>query len=127
MFSPSLKRRYRRIGLMAGAVAFLCQVMAWTVLMPAMSLGAEGIPVCTADGVVLVSIDEHGQKTEKATGTAMLCPLCPLIAGMAPPPPPVDAALPADIGRQGPLALPGGIIAAGWFLSSVQARAPPLT
>lgn len=131
MSTRSPVQRVRRFGLLAGALAFLCQVMAWTLLMPAAMVQAGTIPICTAEGIVLVAVDDNGdrlpdsQKPDKGTTAAMACPLCPLIAGTAPPPAPIAAPLPAEIGRHMPQVLPGAFVAAGWFLSSVQARAPP--
>lgn len=126
MFSRPLIKRVRRIGLLAGALAFLCQVMAWTLLMPAASAQAGLVPICTAEGLILVAVDDDGtKKPDSGTVSAMACPLCPLVAGMAPPPAPPADPLPAETGRHTAVALPGAFVAAGWFLSSVQARAPP--
>ena len=48
------------------------------------------------------------------------------VKGKCPPPPaPPAEPLPAGIGRHTSVALPGAFVASGWFLSSVQARAPP--
>ncbi|WP_391346735.1 hypothetical protein [Azospirillum sp. A23] len=53
------------------------------------------------------------------------CPLCPLIGGLAMPPPDLPMTR-ASVGRHSPEVLPGDVIAAGWFLSTLQARAPPV-
>jgi len=129
-----LVQRVRRIGLLAGALAFLCQVMAWTLLMPAAAVQAAMVPICTAEGLILAAVDESGtpvsdprggEEPGKGTTAAMACPLCPLIAGMALPPVPPSDPLPAEIHRRSPQALPSAFVASGWFLSGIQARAPP--
>lgn len=126
VFSRPMTQRVRRFGLLAGALAFLCQVMAWTLMMPAASAQAGLVPICTAEGLILAAVDGNGaKKPDSGSVSAMACPLCPLVAGMAPPPAPPAEPLPAGIGRHTPVALPGAFVASGWFLSSVQARAPP--
>ncbi len=134
----NVMRRTRRIGLMAGAVALLLQIVAWAWMpawiAPANAAEGGGIVICSPEGfkTIAAEVAWNGQgapaspetgKTDplKAAGT---CPLCPLIAGLALPPP-VALAMPADPGRHGSARLPGARIAAGWFLSTLQARAPP--
>ncbi|WP_247877416.1 DUF2946 family protein [Azospirillum brasilense] len=141
-FHP-IRERLRRIGLLAGLLAFVVQMMVWTVTMPAMALdaagvgagaasaGVETITICTANGVKTITLGPNGEPVADqdggATGAAAgHCPLCPTMAGTAPPPLPPMAALPAlRLAMADARALPGGVIAAGWFLSSLQARAPP--
>ncbi|MFD1626061.1 DUF2946 family protein [Azospirillum griseum] len=133
--------RTRRVSLLAGAVALLLQIVAWA-WMPAMAAplpgagGGDGpsrIVICTPDGFKTVLLDAQGAPIQTDadrnadTDTAMSggsCPLCPLIGGLALPPP-LALLTPDDVGRHGPEALPGDRIAAGWFLSTLQARAPP--
>ena len=122
--------RLRRIALLIGAVAFLLQVTAWMVGAPAMAAGMT-VPVCTTDGVLLVQFGPDGQPAaDKADPTAdheaMGCPLCPLVQGLSLPPPVPAPVTPAELLRHGPTMLPGERIAAGWFHSTLQARAPPV-
>jgi hypothetical protein len=130
----NVTRRARRVGLMAGAVALLLQIVAWAWLPVWLSSSnaAEGvgIVICTPDGLKTLASGNDGTppgqattKTDPAKAGAG-CPLCPLVAGLALPPP-VDPVMPADLARHGSGALPGERIAAGWFLSTLQARAPP--
>lgn len=144
-----------RGGALAGALALLFQVVAWAWLpMPAMGMGTlvicspEGLKVVTLgpDGQAISAQAISGQalpdqdgpvKAGKAdpdqlkgrtnSGTASYapgCPLCALVAGLTTPPP-LDLGLPTVMVRHDPVALPGERIAAGWFLSTLQARAPP--
>lgn len=116
----------RRIGLLIGAVAFLLQMGAWTVNAPAVAAGMT-IPVCTTDGVQLIPFGPDGLPApEKADHAAMGCPLCPLVQGLSVPPPFLAPTAPCEILRHSPVVLPGERIAAGWFLSTLQARAPPV-
>ncbi|MBP2228381.1 hypothetical protein J2847_001663 [Azospirillum agricola] len=128
-------RPARRAGLAAGAVALLLQIVAWA-WMPAMIASANAadssrIVICTPDGFKTVVWGDHGTGSDPADDKAEAamsggsCPLCPLIGGLAPPPPDTRP-LPAMAGRHSPEGLPGGLIAAGWFLSTLQARAPPV-
>lgn len=115
----------RRIGLLIGAVAFLLQLTVWSVNAPAVAAGSV-IPLCTADGLRMLPVGPDGQPgPEKADHGAMGCPLCPVMQGLSVPPPAVAPDTPCEILRHGPAALPGERIAAGWFLSTLQARAPP--
>lgn len=119
----------RRIALLIGAVAFLLQVTAWTIGAPAAAAGMT-IPVCTTDGVQLVLFGPDGQpapdKPDQGDHEAMGCPLCPLVQGLSLPPPVLAPVTPAEVLRHGPTMLPGDRIAAGWFHSTLQARAPPV-
>jgi len=125
----------RWTGLAAGAVALLLQIVAWA-WMPGMIASANAadgdrIVICTPDGFKSVVWNDHGAPGDPAAGktesamSAGSCPLCPLIGGLAMPPPDVWS-MPATLGRHSPELLPGGLIAAGWFLSTLQARAPPV-
>ncbi|WP_247894272.1 DUF2946 domain-containing protein [Azospirillum sp. B510] len=132
-----LKRNGRgrvwRTGCLAGAVALLFQIVSWA-WMPAWISSARAetnrIVICTADGFKTVALDDHGVPADPdgapsdAGVTDGSCPLCPLVGGLAMPP---LGPLPVTVGflRHGPEFLPGSRIAAGWFLSSLQARAPP--
>ncbi|WP_207483004.1 DUF2946 family protein [Arenibaculum pallidiluteum] len=122
------ERRRRCIGLVAGALAFLVQVIAWS-WFPAMTASAaETVPICSADGITyhVVQVDPDAPSGEQPAGKGGHgCPLCPLVSGLSVPPPDAVLVLPAAMVRQGSIALPGERIAAGWFLSTLQARAPP--
>lgn len=127
------RRHPRRLGLVAGAVAFVLQILAWA-WMPAWIAAANAadtdrIVICTAEGfktITLHGADDAGTTGEKpaAEPAGSGCPLCPLVGGLAMAPP-VMMVVPAEVGRHGSRALPGSQIAAGWFLSTLQARAPP--
>lgn len=137
----------RRIGLMAGALSLLLQVVSWA-WMPvwigaanaaSLDAGAERVVICTPEGFKTVTLanlqDDAAESAAKdAAGPAANssggdpidhdCPLCPLVGGLAVTAPAPEVS-PADVGRHSPVALPGSRIAAGWFLSTLQARAPP--
>ncbi|AWB08344.1 hypothetical protein A6A40_25240 (plasmid) [Azospirillum humicireducens] len=132
-------RRFARHGLLAAAVALIVQLIAWA-WMPAWSASGDGIStqfaaICTPDGVKLVALDDDGLVAElqpsslpaekspasKAEGQ---CPLCPLIGGLGLAPVQV-LVMASDVERHGPTLLPGNQIATGWFLATLQARAPP--
>lgn len=125
-----MTQRMRRFGLCAGTVAFLLQIVAWAWMAPvAAGTGTGGttaIVICTADGYKTIQFDD-GQppaSDQGSTATSHGCPLCPLVAGLGLPAP-VPVIGPDLVFRHGPQALPGAAIAAGWFLSTLQARAPP--
>jgi hypothetical protein len=128
-------RPTRRAGLAAGAIALLLQIVAWA-WMPAMIASAKAadndhMVVCTPDGFKTVVLGDHETGGDPAAGkteSAMSggsCPLCPLIGGLAMPPPDLRM-VPAMASRHSPELLPGELIAAGWFLSTLQARGPPV-
>lgn len=126
--------RIRRVGLMAGALAFVLQMMVWSMAIPAMALdgataGAEAVTICSVDGFKTVFIGPDGQPVSPEDGSGGAakdhCPLCPTVTGAGLPPQapttvPAEGMMMADA-----RSLPGDVIAAGWFLSSLQARAPP--
>lgn len=125
----------RCIGLMAGAFALMLQVFAWTLTMPAKTATANGIAggiangiiVCTAEGLVHLDVDgpPFGTDTPAKHSDTASCPLCPLIGGLHLPPP-IHLVLRQAVARHGPEGLPGALVVAGWFLSTLQARAPPV-
>jgi hypothetical protein len=135
-------RRRRCIGLMAGVVAFLCQLLAWAWYPPAAIADTVTIPICSPDGVIYTSVPAgvsagFGAAIKDGPAKDALakedsfdkgnhgCPLCPLVTGLSLPPPPAEIASAGDLSRHDSASLPGAHIAAGWFLSSLQARAPP--
>ncbi|WP_431859127.1 DUF2946 domain-containing protein [Azospirillum sp.] len=125
-----LGRTIRRIGLMAGVIALMLQVFAWTLTMPAQVAAMnpmDGMTICTAEGLVHLDADGAPAGTDapmKHPGMEH-CPLCPLIGGLYLPPP-VQTVLRQTVTRHGPEGLPGAVVVAGWFLSTLQARAPPV-
>ena len=138
-------RPTRRAGLAAGAIALLLQVVAWAwmpaVIASATAAESSRIVICTPDGFKTVVMDDHAMAGDPAAdekdsaqsglgqGDLLMsggsCPLCPLIGGLAMPPPDLRMTR-ASVGRHSPEALHGDVIAAGWFLSTLQARAPPV-
>jgi hypothetical protein len=121
---------FRRIGLLAGAVAFLLQMFVWSIQAPAVAAGSL-IPVCTVDGITLVDLNPDAQNPDSGSGDpakakfkAAGCPLCPLAQGLSVPPPALEPAKPSFLVHHSSLRLPGDYIAAGWYLSSLKARAP---
>jgi len=136
-------RPTRRAGLAAGVLALLLQVVAWAwmpaVIASATAAESSRIVICTPDGFKTVVLDDHGTAGDPARsdlgqgdllqGDLLMsggsCPLCPLIGGLAMPPPDLGMTR-ASAGRHSPEALPGDVIAAGRFLSTLQARAPPV-
>lgn len=88
------------------------------------------VPICTADGVAYRALPVDSSQPsggETPHEGKQGCPLCPVFAGLSGPPPIVACALPAERSRHAATALPGAFVAAGWFLSTLQARAPPAT
>lgn len=135
MIANGLRHRMRCIGLIGGMLALLFQLFAWTLIMPAKSAPTSEITICTAQGLVHLDADDalagaelptdHPAKHPADHQDGGSCPLCPLIGGLHLPPPLHQMASGAAT-RHGPVALPGALILAGWFLSTLQARAPPV-
>ncbi len=99
--------------------------------MPAVSLASTGetIAICSVDGVKTIKIGPDGQALPdddqgKADASGH-CPLCPLVGGAGLPPVPPLVAPKERVAAHDARALPGDVIAAGWFLSSLQACGPP--
>ncbi|WP_247894348.1 DUF2946 family protein [Azospirillum sp. B510] len=122
---------------MAGMVALLLQVIAWGWMPLASGAPRNGemapLLICSSGGLTSIAVDaadyaigDNG--SQKAPDHAVTglghCPLCPLVAGLAPPPPPLTVG-PALAMTDDTRLLPAERIAAGWFLSTLQARAPP--
>lgn len=117
----------RGAALVPGAVAFLLQVLAFF-WMPALAPASVGlVPICTPAGVEYraVSADTGGPASETPAKAKHGCPLCPLMAGLHTPPGGIGVPAPAVVAAPGSLVLAGAQVAAGWFLATVQARAPP--
>lgn len=123
----AFRRAVRRIGLMAGVIALMLQVFAWTLTLPAKFAAADEMSICTAEGVVHLAEDGAPADTDSPVRHPGMenCPLCPLIGGLYLLPP-VLPVLRQTVARHGPEGLPGAVVAAGWFLSTLQARAPPV-
>ncbi|WP_236783807.1 DUF2946 family protein [Azospirillum humicireducens] len=135
---------------MAGLVALLLQVIAWGWMPVATAVartgGTASLLICSAGGFATIDMDpaeygpaeygfdaigvdrDAGGSDGGTSGPTPFgsghCPLCPLIAGLALPPPPLTVGPAMSVAGDTRL-LPGGRIAAGWFLSTLQARAPP--
>lgn len=143
-FGRSTVRRVRRLGLVAGMAALLLQVIAWgwMPMVPGTARAGEtaSLPICSSGGLTTIQVDaavygigEFGlasddgdpeKSPDHAPSATGHCPLCPLVAGLALPPPPLTVG-PALAMASDSRLLPGERIAAGWFLSTLQARAPP--
>ncbi|WP_247883758.1 DUF2946 domain-containing protein [Azospirillum sp. B21] len=143
-------RQVRRLGLLAGMAALLLQVIAWGWLPVAIAAAGTGettsLQICSAGGFATIDVDPaefgpanygialtgedhaaddgHGGTSDPTPFGSGHCPLCPLIAGLALPPPPLTVE-PAMAVASDTRLLPGERIAAGWFLSTLQARGPP--
>lgn len=119
-------RALRRITLLIGAAAFLMQVLTWSVYAPAMAMG-EATVICTMDGMTEVYLGPDGQpvKPEKSKADSKHCGFCVLAKGVSAASPQLMAQPPVRMARHGAETLPGEVIAAGWFLSTLQARGPP--
>ncbi|WP_244433995.1 DUF2946 family protein [Azospirillum sp. B506] len=139
-------RQVRRLGLVAGMAALLLQVVAWSWMpLPTGPIGAArtgetvSLPICSSGGLTTIQADaadygvgasgvahddDHGRSQDPAHSGTGHCPLCPLVAGLALPPPQPPLGPTAAMARDTGL-LPAERIAAGWFLSTLQARAPP--
>lgn len=117
----------RQISLLIGVVAFLLQMVTWSFYAPAMAAG-EATEICTADGMIVVNLDASGQPVapEKSTPDSKHCGFCLLAQGVGTAPATVNALPALTVARHSAEALPGAVIAAGWFLSTLQARAPPI-
>lgn len=129
-FRPDNFQWMRHGGLMVVALAFLLQIVAWA-WMPAWAAAADDgsngeIIICTANGLVKITPDgAAGPDGDDTDATNHGCPLCPLVGGLALPPQPPLQAVPVQTLRHQAVALSGAQIAAGWFLATLQARAPP--
>ncbi|CBS89553.1 protein of unknown function (plasmid) [Azospirillum lipoferum 4B] len=143
-------QQVRRLGLLAGMAALLLQVIAWSWMPVATAVAGTGgttsLLICSAGGFTTIDVDpaEYGPAEygialigvdrdagDSPGGTSDPtpfgsghCPLCPLIAGLALPPPPLTVG-PVVVAASDTSLLPGERIAAGWFLSTLQARGPP--
>ncbi|WP_247871878.1 DUF2946 family protein [Azospirillum sp. TSO35-2] len=139
VFSRVTMRRVRRLGLMAGVAALLLQVIAWGWMPSIVGTARAGddstVLICSVDGlksVILDAQDDGAGDAAAPSGTPSKpspygtghCPLCPLMSGLALPPPPTSIG-PTLAEARDSRPLPGERIAAGWFLSTLQARAPP--
>lgn len=124
------KRQAGRCGFAVATLAFVLQLVAWA-WSPAMlsalastGLAGQEIAICSVDGMTTVILDENGDPSPPKAAKG--CPLCPVIAGLAPPPLPPMLEAPARLALQTEHPLPGQQVAAGWFLAKQQARAPPV-
>ncbi len=83
--------------------------------------------ICSVDGPKSVPIDtgDKPSKPDPAGGGMGKCPLCPLVGGMALPPPETLPPLPGYFIAHDRKVLPGARVAAGWYLFSLKARGPP--
>lgn len=147
-FGRTTVRQVRRLGLVAGMAALLLQVIAWG-WMP-LNSGAMGsgtaqaaetvsLATCSSGGLTTIQADAAGfgigelgiapdsdreRSPEPAHSGTGHCPLCPLVSGLALPPPLLAVGPVLAMARDTRL-LPAEHSAAGWFLSTLQARAPP--
>lgn len=137
-FGRMTVRRVRRLGLVAGMAALLLQVIAWG-WMPLMSSGVAqagetvSLAICSSGGLTTIQAaadfaiphdGDHGKSPDQAPSGTGHCPLCPLVTGLALPPL-LLAVGPALAMDRDTRLLQAEHVAAGWFLSTLQARAPP--
>ncbi|CAO3356895.1 hypothetical protein [Azospirillum palustre] len=138
-FGRMTVQRVRRLGLVAAMAALLLQVIAWS-WMPLMSSGVAqagetmSLAICSSGGLTTIQAaaadfaiphdGDHGKSPDPASSGTGHCPLCPLVTGLALPPP-LLAVGPALAMNRDTRLLPAEHVAAGWFLSTLQARAPP--
>ena len=129
---------------MAGMAALLLQVIAWGWMTSVTGTVGTGetaaLLICSSGGLttiqadaadygiaefgVVLDEDGDGKSPESSHSGTGHCPLCPLVAGLALPPP-LLAVGPAFAAARDTRLLPAERIATGWFLSTLQARAPP--
>ncbi|WP_247875771.1 DUF2946 family protein [Azospirillum sp. TSH100] len=124
--------------------ALLLQVIAWSWMPIGTGIARAGettvsLPICSSGGLTTIQADaadygiaefgiayddDQGQPPTPGHSVTGHCPLCPLVAGLALPPPPLSVGPALAMARDTRL-LPAERIAAAWFLSTLQARAPP--
>ncbi|CAO3435718.1 DUF2946 family protein [Azospirillum endophyticum] len=129
---------------MAGMAALLLQVIAWGWLTPVTGTAKAGetavLLICSSGGLTTIEADAadygivdpgsahnadgQGKPSDSPHPGTGHCPLCPLVAGLALPPPPLTVDPAVAMARDTRL-LPAERLATGWFLSTLQARAPP--
>ncbi|WP_207483010.1 DUF2946 family protein [Arenibaculum pallidiluteum] len=122
------------IGLTAGALAFLCQMIAWAWCPIAGPANVVLVPFCTPDGMVHRAVsaedgkpvpDGGGPAGKRSDAPESGCPLGALLSGLSAPPANITLVPPGTPPRHGAPSLAGQTVATGWFLSTLQARAPP--
>jgi hypothetical protein len=126
---PTRTRIWRRLGLMAGALAFLCQVFAWSVASPSMAFDLSSVSICTDHGTETVRLGPDGLPKGDDDGQhgGGGCPLCALMGGLSTAPPAFIPLPPRTIAHVNDATSRGLDAVPALFLSSVQARAPPRT
>lgn len=105
------------MALLLGVVALLVQLAGWAG-MPMRAMAAAADPeICSAHD----DAPPHDTADHHTRG----CPLCTLVHGLSGPPPADTLGIPVSyvVYRPRPLAVER--VATGWFLSSLQPRAPP--
>lgn len=125
--STSPRRKRWNAGILAGALALLVEIVAWA-WMPMPAVGAGFAEICTMDGMRTVAVDAAGAPLHpgeggKVAGTGA-CPLCPLVAGLALPPPDAGCVRARAVAGTA-VVLPQPQAVSGWLLSTRRARAPP--
>ncbi|EWY41450.1 hypothetical protein N825_28510 [Skermanella stibiiresistens SB22] len=117
----------RRAGLLVGAVAFLCQILAFAFAAAPVSAQLHTIEICTASGTKTVTLDGAGEPSAPAGATHDdECPACPLATCLLGPPSAPGTVLPPMLVRRAAATLSALDIATVWLHSSPQARAPPV-
>lgn len=119
---PGRRRPFlrRRVALVAGAAAFLLQILLWPVFAPAMAAGATS-SICMA-----AAPDGIAPDSPETAPVGKACALCQLAQSLgAPPPAAADVAPPVPDFPQTRFSIAPGSPVAGWFLSTLQARGPP--
>jgi hypothetical protein len=123
----------RRIGLLIGAVAMLVQLIAWSSLPMAtmalaMDLAADDLAMCSVHDTTSAASETDARPVapDAAAHHGHGCPLCTLVQGLSSPPPISAACAPVTLTVAQTVPMSGELVAAAWFLSSLQARAPPV-
>jgi hypothetical protein len=118
-----------RIGLGAGTLALLAQILIWA-WAPAAVASADGVSfggilVCTPSGFKTVVLNDQGDGDGPTPALGQDgCPLCPLIGGLALPPPDLFALTLVFRPFDGEPGAERHSVST-WFLYNLQARAPP--
>jgi hypothetical protein len=118
--NPQHRDNLRKPPLLIAGAALLLQVIAWAYFAPAMATGRP---------TIFCNVAEHAghEPTPPASSTVNTdhCALCLLAQGLNAAPAPVGIAVPREAVAPAPLPAFADADYVGWFLGTLQARAPP--